>query len=343
MYKTPIFSHNIIGSGRPQILLIGNGLERCGTPTTPDPKGRTNQLSWDELVDSIKAENCIEVSAEEKKNVPFPLLYSLLSSPFPAPSTLSIEEISEEDKRLRGAMGKLSQASYPCLDLLKTICADHIMTTNYNYSLEQSFFPGKDFMNSHVRSKQRFNLNPISRNGNAVREVIYRMHSGYLAENSDGTSVGLWHIHGECSIPKGVVLGHDRYGRLLSHIEKICSSQDYENLPSGSSPHSFKSWPELFLYGDVHILGFSFDLSEFDLWWLLKRKQREQRGNGKVYFYEFHEPKSIKQKLLKAHGVELPYISARRGDYLGFYTKAITEIINSIKATKGEVSENDIE
>ena len=46
------------------------------------------------------------------------------------------------------------------IDILKTLNAYHILTTNYSYGLEQSFFPGKDFFNPKIRSKCRFNLNP---------------------------------------------------------------------------------------------------------------------------------------------------------------------------------------
>ena len=54
MKKAQPFMHPIRGKGRPQIVLIGNGLKRKCPPTRPDPKGRTDQLSWADLLDRIK-------------------------------------------------------------------------------------------------------------------------------------------------------------------------------------------------------------------------------------------------------------------------------------------------
>ena len=191
MKKNPSFTYNISNSKRPQILLIGNGLERGCKSTIPDPKGATNQLTWDELVNAISVEKCVQLSKEEKENLPFPLMYSLLSVPNPAPLVLDSHMIEKEEKRLKSTMNKLSQHSTWRLDILKTLNADHILTTNYSYGLEQSFFPGKDFFNPKIRSKCRFNLNPNTKNDKPLREVNYRMYTGYLAHNQNGSQVGL--------------------------------------------------------------------------------------------------------------------------------------------------------
>lgn len=334
MKKAQPFRHPLFGEGRPQIVLIGNGLERECPPTSPDPKGRTNQLSWNALLDKIKVENCMELTTDERKNLPFPLLYSLLSVPDPAPATLDDTMIKAEERRLKEAMGQLSQASTWRLDKLKTLGADHILTTNYSYGLEQAFLPRKDFSNSNTRSYYRFNLTTETKNGKPVREVCYRLHTGYLAQNEDGSDVGLWHIHGECSVSRGVVLGHDRYGRLLSRIEKLCDSQNHDNMPDGLEPVPFRSWPALFLYGDIYIVGLSLALSEFDLWWLLKRKQRERKADGRVFFYEHPDAASLSQKMLRAHGVVLPNVHAEAGDFNDFYKKALTDIAARIKSNR---------
>ena len=334
MKKNPSFTYNISNSKRPQILLIGNGLERGCKSTIPDPKGATNQLTWDELVNAISVEKCVQLSKEEKENLPFPLMYSLLSVPNPAPLVLDSHMIEKEEKRLKSTMNKLSQHSTWRLDILKTLNADHILTTNYSYGLEQSFFPGKDFFNPKIRSKCRFNLNPNTKNDKPLREVNYRMYTGYLAHNQNGSQVGLWHIHGECTVSHGVVLGHDRYGRLLSRIEKLCDSQNYSAIAKNQENVFIHSWPELFLYSDIYIVGFEFHLSEFDLWWLMKRKQRERMGTGHIYFYEHPNPNSLIQKKMRTHGAELPDVGATIDDYDDFYRKAFADIAGKIKANK---------
>lgn len=337
MKKNPIFSYNINSSCRPQVLLIGNGLERGCEPPTPDPKGVTEQLSWDELVAAVSVEGCIQLSKAEKDNLPFPLMYSLLSVPNPAPASLDKNMLEEEENRLKIAMNKLSQSSNWRLDALKTLGADHILTTNYSYGLEQSFFPGKNFFDSKTRSYIRFNLNPEIKDGKPMRETNYRMHTGYLAHNQDGSKVGLWHIHGECTVSRGVVLGHDRYGRLLSRIEKLCDSQNYSAISKRSENISINSWAELFLYGDIYIVGFGFHHSEFDLWWLMKRKQRERMGTGCVYFYEQPDSNSLTQKMMRAHGAELPKVGATAGDYDDFYKKAFADIAKRIRENKASL------
>lgn len=76
----------------------------------------------------------------------------------------------------------------------------------------------------------------------------------------------------------------DRYGRLLQRIEEICRTQYYSSLVGKpDAEREFTSWPELFLYGDVYILGFTLRENEFDLWWLLRRKQREYNADGSVF------------------------------------------------------------
>lgn len=78
--------------------------------------------------------------------------------------------------------------------------------------------------------------------------------------------------------------GHDRYGRLLKRIEVACGKQRYSGKSNEIVDRNFHSWPELFLYGDVYIVGLNLSESEFDLWWLLRRKQRERYADGKVFF-----------------------------------------------------------
>ena len=141
--------------------------------------------------------------------------------------------------------------------------------------LNNLFFQERIFSIRKLEANVDLILIQTQKNDKPLREVNYRMHTGYLANNQDGSQVGLWHIHGECTVSRGVVLGHDRYGRLLSRIEKLCDSQNYFAISKKPENVYIKSWAELFLYGDIYIVGFGFDLSEFDLWWLMKRKQRE--------------------------------------------------------------------
>ena len=182
------FQHSITGPDRPQIVMIGNGLER-----------KSGQPSWKEFLKDISAPNCIELTDEQKKELPLPLLYELLSTSFPAPSHISLQGIKEQEKRLSEALEKLKNKSNSLLEQLPTLGADHIFTTNYSYCIENAFWPKLDFSKSYARSTKRFNFSSMNKKGKQIQEGYYRMHSGYLAKIGEEKKhdIGIWHIHGE--------------------------------------------------------------------------------------------------------------------------------------------------
>ena len=310
----------------------------------------SGQIGWDKLLEKIAVQDSGSMTDEQKKafmkeiegmmeKIPFPLLYELLSSPQPAPAHLRREDIDDQERRLAEGLKELKNASNRLLDRLPSLGADHIFTTNYSYCLEKAFLPRQDFSKSNVRSTRRFNLNPERKENNKQpREVNYRIHSGYQARNADGSPVGLWHIHGEASVPRGVVLGADRYGRMLSKIEQTCATLSYDGNEPVTEPQPFISWPELFLFGDLYIIGFGFETCETDLWWLLRRKQRERFSDSRVYFYEAPDKTSVKQKLLLAHGAFIPCLTKDKpktdADYQAFYELAFQDIQKRIEKAK---------
>lgn len=355
MKKQVQFKYPIRGCGRPQIVLIGNGLER-----------KSGQVAWSTLVDNLTAPNSIPFTDEEKEFIPFPLLYEAIILNRPIPAILNSDEIKEEEKRLKREMEKLVSLSNDLLDKLPMLNADHIFTTNYSYCLEKAFFPKRSFISSNSRSPVRFNMMSLDKNGKKKREVYYRLHSGYSAKNSNSTDVALWHIHGEVGSARGIVLGHDRYGRLLKRIIDHCSNLDYEDLNKSDKLYSYSSWPELFLFGDIYVIGFGFYQCEFDLWWLLRRKQRERYGDGRVYFYDknitlkelieettetraivedknkaiqWHnhsvQENNIRNKLLAAHGVQIIDLgSSNETSYDDFYKMAFSDVRERIEKSR---------
>lgn len=310
------------GPGRPQILLIGNGLEYD-----------SGQQSWEELIQNLTVEDALTLSDAQRKRIPFPMLYQLLSTHDPAPAHLSEAQIREEENRLKEAMGCLKHASNAYLDQLPALQADHIMTTNYSYCLEKAFFPRLNFTNSSARNGKRLRLG----GKDYAREKDYRPHCCYLAK-SGSTDTGLWHIHGECSVPRGIILSYDRYGRLLCAVKEICSGQGYSGRADRVFQKEFTSWPELFLYGDVYILGLGMDFNEFDLWWLLRRKQRERFSDGNTYFYERRPIDGFstgKHRMMQANGVILCNAGCTEVDSFDkFYTAALEDIRKKIAESR---------
>ena len=103
----------------------------------------------------------------------------------------------------------------------------------------------------------------------------------------------------------------------------------------------------MFLFGDIYVLGFSFDPSEFDLWWLLQRKQNEEKASGQVYFYEISPPEGFELStnprimLLRALGVQLLDMGHSWADprepeevYEDFYQCALDNIKERIATSK---------
>lgn len=306
------------GKERPQVVLLGNGVEM-----------KSGQKGWKELLRSLIVDDSFCLTKDLEDNVPFPLLYQILSTQSPAPAHLSAKDIQEEEQRLAEAMKALTNCSNIFLDQLPGLDADHIMTTNYSYCIEKAFFPNLDFANQRVRGQHRFCLAKKKGSNMPPRERDYRLHSGYLAQSANRTT-GIWHIHGECCTPRGIVLSHDRYGRLLRRIESICENQRYSKTARSAPVKQYNSWPELFLHGDVYILGLGLEPTEFDLWWLIRRKQRERYSAGKIYFYE-REPlggfTESKHLLMKSSGIELCSAGCTRDtDYDDFYMTALYEI-----------------
>ncbi len=323
------------GLGRPQIIIIGNGLERKDDNGLDSPDCLADAgKSWNDLVKSLTAPNHIELMKDDLKSIPFPLKYHLFSSDKDADYPLKSDNRNQERETLATAVQELGTVSNPALRRLPELCADHIFTTNYTYSLERAFYPNKNMLNASTRSQLRFNYNPEYTEKNIQRrERDYRRYTGYLGKNKDGSQVNLWHIHGECTVPGSIILGHDGYGRLLSRIVPVCGDwRKYRELKE-KKPYAFSSWPELFLFGDVYIIGLGLVISEFDLWWLLRRKQREERANGRVYFYTNDDEKDCRDRdlMLTALGVIInPGGIKRHPDYSVFYDIAMNDMSNRI-------------
>ena len=319
MPRNKAFEYPLRGPGRPQILLLGNGLEY-----------ESGQRSWSQLVEDLTLPENRNITDVDK--LPFPLRYELLSTPQHVTSPLTKNAIENEETRLSNAMGKLVSESNPLLDMVPSLHMDHILTTNYSYCLEKAFFPSYNFQRANVRSKFRCYLTD-------KREVEYRLHTGYFCENVGTSGTCIWHIHGECSVPQGIILGHDRYGRILSRIINCCNELSPRIGRSHRDTLTLISWPELFLVGDIYILGFGFDESEFDLWWLLRRKQREKYADGRVYYYDkslADEKDNVRYLLLRANGVNILSLGADKyTPFNPFYHLAMQDIKRRVMLQRG--------
>jgi len=171
----------------------------------------------------------------------------------------------------------------------------HIITTNYDYCLENSILADKPLAHDNLRSENRYSV---------FRRT--KINSSYI-----------WHIHGEINKPLSIMLGNAQYG---GHFQKI---RTYLTTPNTSpfiagirdfEKEKIYSWVDVFLRDEVHIIGFSLDYSEIDLWGLLSYKSRIQRVSkiqgGQTYYYHWtskleNNSDKAKIRLLESLGVKV--------------------------------------
>ena len=149
----------------------------------------------------------------------------------------------------------------------------------------------------------------------------------------------LFHIHGEARVPNTVILGHYYYGNLLfccdEYLTRRAPACRYPLWVGGGEMEAL-SWLDYFILGDVYSLGFGFDTSEMDLWWLLCRKKRERADHGELYFFEPERKSALTKKALleayQARCVTLGVSEPEGKDYRNFYEMAVREIGRRVQA-----------
>lgn len=303
---------------RPKVLLFGNGLiwETC--------------VPWQELIRKVKRPEAdiekymiYEGSGEDRRFVGFRVPNTVM--------TLATSLISDGERHNKygEVLNPTNQTPSPLLKKLlldekgKLSYFDAVLTTNYTYEAEALFHERYPTLTD--RSKAAYAVN-TAENGDAK----FLLHTC----NKLKTGPEIWHIHGELRRPSSIVLSHDEYARLVGELMKFNSDRRDDYLRH-QTDLLIESWVDYFLMGDVYILGFGMDFSEFDLWWLLGRRLREKAGCGKCVFYE-PEKADNQYKLaaladagvtVKTCGVSL----TAGGTYAAFYDAAIADIHAELK------------
>ena len=308
----------------PQVLLLGNGINRA-----------FGGGSWGGLIRSICCNP--DVPPDCTLHLPMPLRAILVTGDC-------------VDSQLRGAgeilYGKLGDPGHA--EMLRSVLDlgfDHILTTNFSYELEQSARPELDLSDALLRAMTR-----RADGGAPEEELKYLLHS-YCAVERQGRITPVWHIHGEGRKSDSIILGHYYYANLLERITTYLRGQAGRYAAAGrqGTLPEIRSWADAFLVGDVYMLGFGCDVSEFDLWWLLNRKKKEPTATGQTHFFapeERLEPHALNEKeaLLRVLGVKIHHCGMLRpeGDPLQrsagfrqFYLRAIAELRRLMAANRG--------
>lgn len=276
---------------REKTLLVGNGVNRLSRGTS-----WINLLR--NLIQDIGKENAIRFVNEK----PLTLLYEEIF--YRSKKYLNMDEL--DIKRKIANQIKLMEPNSYHQEFLKSKIKN-IITTNYDYNFEKSYnipYTSDTGERSNLLKETKYNL---------FRRR--RINDKYI-----------WHIHGEVDAPNSITLGHEHYSGFLQKMrnyvfghleirnERKKSPILLNNINFDNDDNNIYSWVDLFLRDDVHIIGFSLDYVEIDLWWLILLKERLKLdkdltlGNTHYYFNYKNEiePKDkAKLDLLESLGIKI--------------------------------------
>jgi hypothetical protein len=195
---------------------------------------------------------------------------------------------------------------------LLTIHAN-VLTTNFDLTLEKSVSDGP------VRNHRTYEN--------------FRIGSPLLFQFQQIDNKAIWHIHGSLQVVGQMVLGISAYSAHLRRIHSylydfeakfddgLGSRSPYalsHRIDETEKPQLPRSWVDLFLGTDLHIIGLDLDFMEFHLWWLLSRKYtlaKVMRSKkyipivGKTIFYDITVHKDsyneARYEALRSFGVQI--------------------------------------
>ena len=296
---------------RPQVLLLGNGLCRLAS-----------NGSWSDVLDQISTRKDIKC---DDLNMPMPLRAILLTD-----NRLNVC-LRERQKNIDMYRDNLSEGQKLLIRRILGMGFDEILTTNYSYELEMCASDRPLTDNLLKKRLEVFKADDVKQ-----AESRYMLHTYYSFGREEGAN-HIWHIHGEARKPDSMILGHYFYANLLTRMKKIADDRRNYAKQWQSGKATVTTWVDAFIYGDVYILGFGMDFSEFDMWWLIDRKFREEGLEGHVYWFEPEpaaEKRQIdeKRELLKCLGVIPESCGFSSGDrYELFYQSALDRISGMIE------------
>lgn len=287
----------------PIVLLIGNGISRsCSSVSTK---------SWDELIRELRREYNSEFSMEEIAKLPYPMMILAATN----------DDVPHAMKRYASELSNITLSQNDTEFLKKIMTAspiDAVLTTNYSYELETSV------LGAYTPYKYR----KVRRTTKEVKGPIFRKRLFQYSNISEETPP-IWHIHGEACAPQSMIMGHYHYGKLLREIQDYIPDliRRYKKaLSEGQETMEAYSWIDYFLIGNVHMLGFAWDLSESDLWWLACCKKRNFTET-EIVFHTMRRNEidgTGKQLMMKLYGVKIECPEVL--DYRGYYEKTIEHI-----------------
>lgn len=253
-------------------LLVGNGLNLA-----------EGAFSWNDLLDDLRpASLCVAVGDRDGEEVPQPLQFEIIGAnegfrtfkrgrdPY-----LALKgKIQEKFRDNPPKPGSLHKQVYQ-------LGIDHVITTNYDYTLEAA-----------------------SPQWSGAEKRKWNSQQKYMLE-STGTVDGIsfFHAHGIYDVAPSICIGYEHYMGYVQHMRTLLSKGDSEGRASeeplyitqllkGEKKSSSELWPLLFFTSDIAVVGLGLSFSEIDLWWLLSYRASlfsvdpsyRAKSNSIIYF-----------------------------------------------------------
>ena len=281
---------------RKKALLLGNGINRTQVK---------DLYNWEQLLIDLSKEFSYGVINNERKDKPFPMFY---------------EEIVNHAKRhrnipesvvKRNVQEKLNNLEINNkFDFLQSVDCDEILTTNYDYLIEQYLQNG--WKRGSTVTKQE------------------RLYSLYRFQNS-GKKV--WHIHGEQGDIRSMLLGFRSY---LNYTSKIRDRSNlylasFFNKEKANELEKHQSWVEMFFTHNIHIVGLGLEFTEYTIWWILAQRHYLMTTDKRINVNNeitLHLPSFINseklylKEMMDAYNVKVNIVEIEeRDDYDTFYEK----------------------
>ena len=219
------------------VLLLGNDVHNV-----------SRGYSWPKLINDLIKFVGADKSIEPTKSH-FPLLYEEIRAYAVNGGKKSETEIKDFiAQKVNGLSGNDIHTE------LLQLPFEHYLTTNYDLALEK---------------KANLDMENLTNDGK-VDETRYS-----LFRNFRFSKKRLWHIHGEANNAKTIALGFEQYSGYLQQMRNYVVSGtrgSYKHFKKaalverlGKGEREINSWVDTFFLRDIHIVGFSFDLSEMHL------------------------------------------------------------------------------
>lgn len=299
-------------------IFFGNGINRL----SPE------NISWTNLLNDLK-----ESRMFDNDDLPNTMIYEriILEKPNKHPDVLHDE--FETKTKIADLMDEITpHQTY--IDLFN-INAENYLTTNYDYAFIKSLQELKEV---------NFPIHEYS------SEDVYSIRRLKRISNAKEAKKHFWQIHGEIRKPATIMLGLDHYcgeiGKIDSYIKgNYRYTENKETITEISladklqdKNFSGSSWIELFFNSNIHIIGFSFDYAEIDLWWIINKRARMRKSNlgsqitNEIIFYCDEINEHLKGVLNSMDiKVEIIPTSSGKNKYSDYYKNLTRKLNEKIK------------